>query len=559
MRSHWTPLLALAVLGFALYADALQAPFLFDDNDAILRNRSIRTLGASLLEIPDQLPVSGRPLVSFSLAVNYALGGYDPWGYHLFNMLLHLANACLVFVVLRRALCTSRRSESQAGAVAWVAATIWAAHPLASEAVVYVMQRTELLVSFFSLGALAAAQQGWQEPRQRGLWHGGAVLCVFGAALCKEVAVVIPPLLWLYDRAFVSQTFGGAWLRHRPLHAGAFASWVLVAWMVLQTPRSGSVGWGLGVTSLEYLQTQAGVLLWYLRTCFVPTGLSIAHDWPIARDTAQVLPELVVMSLLFAGALLAVARMPRLGFAGMCFFAWLAPSSSIVPIVTEVAAERRMYLPLLVVVVPCVVLAHRALYALVRVERGRMVLGIAASVGVAGGLAMATEARVRDYSSLVSIWEDAVAVNPDASTARNNLGFAYDNAKRFDEARAQFEAAVRLDPEDASPRLNLGKSLAMAGDFAGAQRELEAARELEAESVAPVLALGNLAYVRGDYDVAIVWFQQAVAMRPDSFDVHYNLAVALEQVGRRAEARQHMNRAGEIDPERLQSQIGKGS
>lgn len=546
-------MLTLLVVSIAVFSGALSGPFIFDDLDAIQHNASLRQLWppTALFEIPDQLPVSGRPLVSLSLAVNWAIGGDDPLGFRLVNVLIHAANACLIFAVLRRLLRGCGFDTGFAGGAAWAVAAVWSVHPLISEAVVYVIQRTELMVSLFALGSVYAAARHFDAHGKGRSWGIAAFAACLCATLCKEVAVAVPPLVLLYDRTFASGSFAAAWARHRSLHAALFATWAVVAWVVLSSPRGVSVGWGLGVSAVDYLATQSQVILWYLRSVFVPTGLSIAHDWPVVAGPGAALPELLGMSALGLAVLFALWKRPALGFAGACFFAILAPSSSIVPVVTEVAAERRMYLPCLAVLVPCVVGARSLLVRVLPSGFPSSAGLVAASVVVVAALATATHRRLQDYRDGIRIWEAAVAVNPAAPTARNNLGAAYDQAGRPRDAEEQFRLAVELDPDDAVARLNLGRLLAMRGEFDAAEEQLLTAGRLDASSSAAPFALGNLASMRGNVDAAIAQFETALARDPGSFAIRYRLAQVLHQAGRVQEAEQQLQRAKEIDPVRF--------
>src|SRR5688572_15912022 len=148
----------LAALAFAVYQGSLDVPFLWDDEIAIVENPRLRTLwpfGDAGYAV--QSPESGRPVVRFTLALNHALGGLAVRGYHLFNLAVHVGAALLLFAIVRRTLARFPRWREAAPWLAFLTAAVWLVHPLQSEAVTYVIQRTELVMGFFSLATLLAA------------------------------------------------------------------------------------------------------------------------------------------------------------------------------------------------------------------------------------------------------------------------------------------------------------------------------------------------------------------------------------------------------------------
>jgi hypothetical protein len=159
---RWLPLLAIAATGIALYWNGLEAPFLWDDDPAIVDNRTIRTLLPlpGPLAPPLETPMAGRPIVNLSLALNYASGALDVTGYHWWNLVVHISCALLLYGIVRRTLEGPRLRERfgpVATPLALLSSIVWMVHPLQTEAVDYVTQRTESMMALFLLVALHAA------------------------------------------------------------------------------------------------------------------------------------------------------------------------------------------------------------------------------------------------------------------------------------------------------------------------------------------------------------------------------------------------------------------
>src|SRR5688572_8685339 len=163
-RRRSLPACALIAVAIAIaYANAHQGPFVLDDVAAIVENPTIRDFAQAYNPPSDRgLPVTGRPIVNLSLAINYRFGGLDPRGYHLVNVALHALAALTLFGLVRRTLemQASQAVARRARLVALLAALTWSVHPLATAAVTYIVQRAEILASLFYLLTLYAFLRG---------------------------------------------------------------------------------------------------------------------------------------------------------------------------------------------------------------------------------------------------------------------------------------------------------------------------------------------------------------------------------------------------------------
>jgi tetratricopeptide (TPR) repeat protein len=328
----------------------------------------------------------------------------------------------------------------------------------------------------------------------------------------KEVMVVAPLLvsLWIW-------TFRPGVLLSRPtilLLTGLGATWLLLAWLVASEARTESVGFGLGGwTWWSYLRTQAGVIIHYVRLAIIPSPLVFMYDWPPAPSWSAVAPQFVILAILAAVTALALVRRHPLGFLGACLFLILAPSSSVLPIVTEIAAEHRMYLPLaalLGAVVPLMFLR------LPRTPAWLLTVAIAVTFGAI------THARNRDYWSLEALMRDTVEKRPENARARVILGGHLLGAERFSEAEVHLAAAVAMPsrPGDdqsiqAMAHMYLGSALAAQNKLDQAIPYLEKARALNPALGEPHAFLGEVYVTQGRLVEAAESFDRAAAALPD--------------------------------------------
>ncbi|MHC4067250.1 MAG: tetratricopeptide repeat protein, partial [Planctomycetota bacterium] len=422
-----------------------------------------------------------------------------------------------------------------------------------TESVIYVVQRTELLMGLFYVLTLYCAIRGSRSARPW-FWHTAAVAaCALGMA-SKEVMVSAPLIVLLYDRVFISGSFRGALARRPGLYAGLALTWVLLGVLLASGPRSESIGFNHGVASLDYLRTQAGVILWYLRLCLYPHPLVISYDdWPLARSFGDVMIQGLGILALLAAAVWALIRRRPVGFLGAWFFLLLAPTSSVVPIVTEIAAERRMYLALVAPVAIFVALAHRMICLAIPGPSTRRVraewLACAAVVAVGAVLGCLTYARAKDYRSDVSIWADTVNKRPQNALAQVNLGNALFNSGRVREALGHYEKALQIKPGEAKAHYNLANALVAEARVRDALPHYEEAIRIKPRDAHAHYNLGIALSKLDRTDEEIEHYLQALRIDPNHVGACNNLGLALVKRGEFQRALQYYYRALQIDPD----------
>ena len=210
--------------------------------------------------------------------------------YHATNLLIHLLAALMLYGVVRRTLlrtevCGNRRVESATWLAAMIAA-LWAVHPLDTQAVTYIVQRSESLASLFILASLYCVIRAADGS---GMWGVAAVIaCGLGMA-SKEIVAVAPLLFVLYDRTFLAGTFKDAIVRRWKVYAGMAAMWVFIFFSLHTGGRETMVGYHLGISPVEIARTELNVIARYLHLAIWPNDLVLDYyDWPIARRWSEV-------------------------------------------------------------------------------------------------------------------------------------------------------------------------------------------------------------------------------------------------------------------------------
>jgi len=423
-----------------------------------------------------------RPLAFFTYWLNYWLGGRDPFGYHLFNLALHLAAVLLAYECLRRMLPLP---------AAWLAAAIFATHPLQAESVDYIWGRPIILAALLCFAAL------WCWIRGRAWW---AVACFAAALLAKEECAAFPLILLLLPIPRPRRGIRAV----AAMLLIALAAGVRVAYVAAITPGA-QAGAQAAISPWHYLLAQAAAIPRYFRLLLLPWGFSID---PEIRSPASWLALLIWAAVMAIGLL--AWRRTKWGFWLAAGLVLLLPSSSIFP-ANDLAADRRMYLPLF---------AFAALVGQIFSRRKQLVLkqshrrveslryGVIAVVVLA--LATLSFFRTRVWNSDEALWREALAAAPDKVRPRIHL--ARDVAPP--EALELLAEARRIAPREPAVAAETGRVLMAAGN--------------------PAAALGE--------------FGRALALDPRDADNYNNRGVALAALGQMDAARMDFRRALELSP-----------
>jgi tetratricopeptide (TPR) repeat protein len=593
---------ALALLSAAaliVYGPSLHSPLVFDDEAAITQNPSIVRLWPFVgdaahpgpLNPPKEMPTSGRPLVNLTLAINYQIGGLDPFGYHVFNLIVHVLTATLLMLTIARILRLEffqHRFDAAVFPLSLIIGLLWLLHPLQTEAVQYVTQRTEMMMAMFYLATVYASLRYWQNDSHRWAWLSVAFLACLAGTGCKEVIATAPLMVLLLQRAFISGTFTKSLRTSWPLYVALILSWGMLLWLNLHNPRSHSAGFHVaGLRPSAWWLTQTKVFLMYLKLTIWPWPLSIHYATSLLHSIVDAWPFVLATGAIVIVVIILLWKRNAIGFAGAWVLGLLAPTA-IVPLLNEVAQERRMYLPLAAIVSICVAGA----YVLLRKSTRHAIATVAAAgLCIAVIFSVISAARLNAYRDVINLWQDTIARNPNDAFAQFNAGSYLIRAGRYEqslpyfqraleinsdlyskadvyddigralvgmgkpqEAIAQFQKALELNPDDASAHTNLGIALAHLGQFADAIEQYHDALKLDASLEVTHYNLAIALATSGQTQPAIDEYEQTLRINPDNVFAHNNLGILLARSGRADDALAHFERAVQISPDYADAQ-----
>ncbi len=557
--------LVLGVAVCLVYGPATRGPFVFDDSGSIVGNSSIRQLwpltgsgdNSGPLNPPKATPVDGRPLVNLTFAVNYHFGKLDPFGYRVVHIVVHLLSAMLLWAIVARTLRLDYfegRFKRVAEPLSFASALVWALHPVNTESVVYVTQRTELLMGMFYLATLYCSLRYWAAAHSaaRSAFLMLATLSCLSGVLCKEMMASAPVMVLLFERTFVAGSFRRALRRSWPLYVGLALAWVHVIVLYSNGVRTQGIGFGQGVAAHVWWFTQAKVLFLYLKLAVWPWPLVIHYEIPYLQTVAQAWPWLLATGLLAIATLVLLWRRAAAGYVAIWFFAVLSPTL-VIPLVAEAAAERRMYVPLAAIVPLCVVGGYVVLRTAWRcatrreqfesIRSGPLVAFTVATILLATGFGYLSSRRLVVYQDELTLWQDAVVHQPHDPVIQFNLGTLLAEAGKLPEAIRHFEEAVQLDPNSYRAHYNLARSLEASARPQDAITHYRAALRLQPEDAASHYNLARLLEDAGNLREAIGHYRQAIALQPDFSAAHTNLAILLLSTGDTREAIQSFEAA----------------
>lgn len=582
--------------GIVVYFPVLRhGIFIFDDNEYILGNPLIKDIqwSGSLAET--------RLVGYLSFALNYAIHGNIPFGFHLVNVIIHILNGLLVFMLVRHVMKPDfGRSPSDNGngtVIAFFTCLIFIVHPVETQAVSYITQRFTSLCAFFYLAAVVfylKCRTGLERRagrRNAAVLYAGALLSTIFAMKTKENAATIPVILLLAE-AFLFK--GSSLGRRRFVFLVPFAALLPVIPISLAGPEWGVVSPGRGIDEIirmdklydlyersarEYFLTQIRVIVTYLRLLFLPMNQVVIYQYEPVRSLFEprFILSALLLSVLAAGAFLSwrrAGRKPpeeasefRLVTAGIIwFFVTLSVESSFIPI-KDLIFEHRIYLPSVGIFSACSVF-------LVRVMRGlRLRLpGTAWTWAIAGLLlflmGVLTLMRNEVWTDEMKFWDDAVRKSPDKPIGYNNRGTVYAKAGLYQEALRDFDNAISFFPSGITERLswenadltpsNMSKTYKARGDVFIALGDIDAAREDYRRAkdimVLPFDIRKNLQYAdmlskKGRLQEAVGEYDRIIEWVPDHTDALNDRGNALSRMGRYAEAISDFDKVITLNPD----------
>lgn len=543
----WLWVLVLVAVTFLAYAPVWRAGFVWDDETLITGNPLIKAGDGLYRFWFTTEPADYYPVTNTLGWLEWRLWGNRALGYHVVNVLLHVVNAALVWTILRRLTIPG----------AWLAAAVFAVHPVNVATVAWVSEQKNTLSMLFFLVAILS----YLRFDEQGCWRWyGFSLGAFLLALLSKAAIVMLPIVLL----------GCVWWRRGRIKwkdllcsLPFFILSAILGLIAIRFQFHHRLALGLPPSSVSWAShlAVAGSVPWfYLSTTMWPVDLTVIYPkWQIndSHWSSYVLGVVLVYAfgvfwwkrntwgrpLLFGFGYFVTMLFPVLGFFNQTFYRYAS------------VADHWQYYSIIGPIALVAAFTHWIGGRLS--DRGQYWRRILAA-GLLVVLAMATGRRVGVYTDSVTLWQDNVVRYPDAYGAHQNLGFLLAQEGKLREAIGQFAETVRLRPDIAESHYGLGSALAQQGRTPEAIREFEHALRIKPNDAQLQNNLANTLVMAGRVSEALPHYQQALVLKPGSAEMRDNLGMAFAQLGRMQEAMEQWERALQIKPDYAEAHYDLG-
>lgn len=595
--------LLIILLGLIAYSNTFHASFHFDDEVAILENPIIKDL-RFFIE-PSRAEVfkghfeyntfKNRYIGYLTFALNYKLHGLNVAGYHILNLLIHIGNGLLVYLLVILTFKTpflhASRLKSHSGQIAVFTALLFVCHPIQTQAVTYIFQRVASLATMFYLLSLVAyikwrlkiLQAHGFSDFQRGnkkslVFYLISILAAVLAMKTKEIAFMLPFTAALYELIFFKDK-----LKRKALYLFPLILTLVIIPLTLlnidipfnelidDVNKATKVGSRLSRT--DYLVTQIRVIVTYIRLIIFPIRQNLDYDYPLFHSLfhGEVLSSLFLLLTFLGFGVYLLFRyrhsescLQIISFGIIWFFINLALESSFIPLM-NIIFEHRIYLPSIGVILAFTTTVFLAAEKLK--DRGKNIAGPVYGILIVITVLLTWSTYQRNFVWMneMSLWKDVVRKSPDNARAHNNLGNAYRSRgligkaideylfalkldpafqvahynlghayqfqTRFDKAVEHYSIAIQLNPADYDTYNNLGNTYRSMGLMEEAIKNYEIALKLKPYSADPHINLGNVYMSQGFADKAVEQYKLAIQLDPLIASAYYNLGLAYASQG----------------------------
>lgn len=554
-------MIAVAVIlfaGAAAYANSLLNPFIWDDIALVVRNFHIGDLGyvpRLFLEGSYHQDITGnfyRPMLMASFALDFRYWALEPFGYHLFNLFLHLSNALLVYCLVW--LLSKKKT------VPFLAALLFAVHPVHTEAVTYISGRGDPLAAFFSLFSLLCfIKFTGQEGARKAAFYAVSVVFFAMAVFAKESALALPAFFVLYSACFTEGKPRLSAAAHYIPFLAVMAFFLYIRHLALA--GIGDDGSYISTIPLSYrLLTVPAVIIEYVKILVVPAGLHMERMDFIYDIIASVMdPRFMVPSVLLVSSAVVLAfwrnRPKMLFFGAAWFFIGLLPFLNIIPI-NAFVAEHWLYFPSIgFFIAVSVILDRLTQFRSIKLCVKAFILVLVLM------LSALTIKQNHIWGNPLLFYNYTLSYSPESTRLHTNLGIEYFNRGLFDKAESEYMESLRIEPDGKNTVYHL---LNLAALYYHQGREDEAfdayKRAIAADPLVPVTYanLGDIYYRRGKYKDSVSMFRKAIEIAPDNAAYWNSLGNAYLADEMDPEAGEAYRKAIAIYPYLLDSRVNLG-
>ena len=526
----------ILVLGTVIYSNSFDCTFHFDDIISIVNNDAIKDVS----DINTIWKSNSRRFIAYlSLAINHHFGALNVWGYHFFNLMIHLTTSLLVywlmFITLKTPNIKNLIPVKDHQWIALVVALIFVSHPLATQSVTYIIQRMASMVTLFYLFAIILYLKGRLNQGSTSLSIGyfiTALIAAIFALFTKENAFTIPLVILLVEISLFKRDKIIVNFSKPRIILGCivFLSFLLLLFSRVSSSFFQTIPPSFGhtytVTPWNYLLTQFSVIAKYIQLLCFPINLNFDYDYAISNSLIE--PR-TFLSLGFLLALVGLSiylfkKQKLISFGIMWFFITISIESSFIPL-ADLIFEHRTYLPS----VGFFMILTVGIYQLMWQKNKKIALGLIFLI--IGTNSFATYQRNKVWKNEGTLWNDVIAKSPNKARPYLCRGNYYKNLKRNREALSDFTKSISLNPAYIEPYNNKGTTLYNEGLLTEALSYLNYAIENSPDYTEAYINKGIVLATQKKYSKALENFNRAIEIEPNNADIYINRSLTYLNMG----------------------------
>lgn len=539
-HQHVLHLLIIIALATIIYSNSFEAEFQLDDNHTILNNEQIKSFDSVTKIKSWSKPFFNRRIPKLTLAINYHLHGYDLFGYHLFNLIVHILNAFLVYWLILLIFNSGEIKKEPINKfkipIALFASLIFAVHPIQIEAVTYITQRMVSLAVLFYLLSVCFYLKGRYSQIEKGnkfsfFFILSLISFIFGI-YSKAIIFSLPVVLILIEIAFLRNE------NNKP-------SYKIITFLgLLILTAAGLIYFRYGLphpseapSNYIYILTEFRVMITYIRLLFIPLNQHLYYDYPLSTSFFEwsTLLSLIFILVVLSAAILTFKKYRLISFSIFWFFISLLVESTLISL-KFVIFEYRLYLA---VVGYALFLTSFLFYSKSLIIKPKIIFVIL----IIFGYSVMTYQRNEVWKTGVSLWKDNVEKAPQHAIPYNHLGTYYFMNKDYKNALESYSKSISLDPNYAEPYNHRGILYKELGAYNNAISDLRKSLQINPNNQ---LTLNNIGYAYqglNEIDSAIFYYRKAIALSPKYHTALNNLGIVLQVNKKYKEALSVVNKA----------------
>jgi protein O-mannosyl-transferase len=439
--------LIIITAGFLVYSNSFHAPFTFDDNEIIVKNQALQDNSVfSQCNKP-------RYIGFITFAINYHINGLNTFGYHIVNIIIHIMNALLVYLLIQELLLLSRNQNEIPfqDKIPLIISLLFLVHPVQTQAITYIVQRFTSLAAFFSLIAILSYMKFRTLKSKSYFYLIISIISCLCAYKTKENTAALPliliaiELLFFRDQKSVKERITylipcfllilviPLSFAHSNQSAGEFIGELTKASAETQT-----------ISRAQYFYTEMSVIATYIRLMLVPINQAIDYSWALSQSffEARVFLPLLLFTAMLIAAVLIAKKYPIISFGIVWFFIFLVVESSIIPI-KDVIFEHRLYLPSIGFIIASV---YSLFLFETKLKWKYVAMGFCMAVILV--FAIAAYARNQLWNDQMALWKDAADKFPQNGRAIGNYAIMLADLWKCTEAMPLLQKGIELAPHN---------------------------------------------------------------------------------------------------------------